>query len=942
MTGRAAHDPIELSALAVDLDPRLRALVESFQPAATPLPDTRVHHLIAAHAAQRPDALAVTSPAGNLTYRELEERAAAVAAHLGSRELGPDDLVGVLGERTADFIVAVLGIWQAGAAYLPIDPAWPRARSRHVLRQAGCALVLTSGAPGEAWQATASDADDAAELVAVADLRGPAAGPAAAPAAAPDLGDRDRSGLAYVIFTSGSTGQPKGAMVEHVGMLNHVLVKVHELGLTTSDVVIQNASQAFDISVWQMFAPLVAGGRVHLVGDEPAHDPVLLMREADRAAAAVLEVVPSMLHMILDHLEAAAARPPLASLRWLLATGETLPPELCRRWLALYPTIPVVNAYGPTECSDDVTHHVIATPPDPAAELVPIGRAVANTRLYVMAEEHGVYRLCAPGTEGELFVAGPCVGRGYVNDADTTRKAFFRDPFWPSPDARIYRTGDLVRQGDDGTLEFLGRTDRQLKLRGHRIQPEEIEAALREHPSVKDAVVLLQQDGGAAGEARLVAFVQPHWRNAPTIAGRPRHPLPNGMAIARHTRSEVDFLYADIFERNAYTRHGLAIRPGDTVVDVGGNIGLFSLFAHDQSHGGPIYAFEPVPELFALLRENLRLYDVDARVYQTGLGRTAGSTTITYYPGFSTLSGLHPDLTQDREVALSYVRHRRAREPALAGATEVEDRLIEGLLEDRFQAQTREIALSTLSDFIAENELTRIDFLKINVEGAELDVLAGIRPEHWPLIAQVALEIHDFDGRLDDVQAVLRAQGFELGVDQDWSLEQSMQTNYYVYARRPGLPRGTGAAPAQSRSHQAPILTEAELRELVGGRLPEYMAPSEYRFLERLPLTPTGKVDRRALMAQEQAAVRPSADAVAPRTELERALAGIWADVLGQPAIGIHDNFFDRGGHSLLGARVLARVRSALGPELPLRSVFEHPTIASLAAVIEQVQAAAQ
>lgn len=471
----------ELPVLTVNSNTELLSQIEEFNRNEKDVPDTCAHLLIAEHATTRPDAVAVSSPTGNLTYRELNARADAVAAWLSAQAFGEEDLIGVLGDRNPDFLIAILGICKAGTAYLPLDPRWPRSRSNDVLRQADCSLVLTTSAPGEAWD----HAEDATiKLASVSDI---------------SQGTRTRSGsadcdpkrLAYVIFTSGSTGRPKGAMIEHLGMLNHLFAKVNDLELTASDCVVQNASQAFDISVWQFIAPLVASGRVHIVGNDVAHDPVLLLREVDSTAATVLEVVPSMLQMMLEHLDSSAERPPLSGLRWLLATGETLPPDLCRRWLALYPRIPVLNAYGPTECSGDVTHHPIYTALDSGAQLVPIGRPVANMRTYIMKQERGKHSLCAPGSKGELFVAGPGVGRGYLNDPEATRKAFFRDPFRPEHEARIYRTGDLVGMRADGVLELFGRTDRQLKIRGHRIQPEEIEAVLREHPSVEDAAVSL-------------------------------------------------------------------------------------------------------------------------------------------------------------------------------------------------------------------------------------------------------------------------------------------------------------------------------------------------------------------------------------------------------------------------------------------------------------------
>jgi acyl-coenzyme A synthetase/AMP-(fatty) acid ligase/acyl carrier protein len=284
-------------------------------------------------------------------------------------------------------------------------------------------------------------------------------------------------------------------MIHHRGMLNHLLAKVEDLGLTASDAVAQNASQSFDISVWQLLCSLVVGGRAHIYPDEVAHDPASLLAAVERDGLTILEVVPSVLAAMLE----VPDLPALKTLRWMIPTGEALPPELCRRWLALYPSIPLLNAYGPTECSDDVAHHPIREAPAPEVINTPIGKPVANTQLYILDRE---LRPLPPGVAGELCVGGLGVGRGYLAEPVRTVQVFVPDPFVGEGD-RLYRTGDLARWLSTGEIEFLGRVDFQVKVRGFRIEPGEIESVLGRHPAVHQAVVLALEENG---QKRLVAY----------------------------------------------------------------------------------------------------------------------------------------------------------------------------------------------------------------------------------------------------------------------------------------------------------------------------------------------------------------------------------------------------------------------------------------------------
>ena len=260
--------------------------------------------------------------------------------------------------------------------------------------------------------------------------------------------------LSYVLYTSGSTGKPKGAMIEHRGMLNHLYAKVYDLQLTETDILAQTASQCFDISIWQFLAALLVGGRVHIFGDEITHDPPLLLEQTARHKITIWETVPSLLRVALERLaDGGATAFDLSALRWLLVTGEALPPDLCQQWLACYPHIPLLNAYGPTECSDDVTHYAMHTPPSADTVHTPIGRPIINTQLYILDAQ---LQPVPVGITGELYVGGTGVGRGYYHDEKQTAGAFLPDPFTSEAGARMYKTGDVARYLPDGNIEFLG------------------------------------------------------------------------------------------------------------------------------------------------------------------------------------------------------------------------------------------------------------------------------------------------------------------------------------------------------------------------------------------------------------------------------------------------------------------------------------------------------
>ncbi|HYN21160.1 MAG TPA: amino acid adenylation domain-containing protein, partial [Thermoanaerobaculia bacterium] len=441
-----------------------------------PLPERPVYELFEEQAALTPEATAISAADGNLTYGELSARSNRVAQALEEAGLLPEEPVAVWTERGAFLLTALLGILKAGGVYLSLHPDHPAPRLRGLLEKSKARMIL------------------AADLVRCGalfpDLKGIEIGAPARERSLPPW-ERRLEAAAYLLFTSGSTGEPKGALVTHRGLLNHLLSKVHGLNLAPSDRVAQTAPQSFDISIWQLLAPLLAGARVEVVPDSVVREPDRLLAEIDDRGISVLQVVPSLLLPLVDEAERGAGG---MALRRLITIGEALAPEVARRWLAARPEARLVNCYGPTECADGVSDAYLDTVPDGLAH-TSIGRPIPNLRLYVLSPDLEPQPI---GFPGEVCIAGAGVGRGYLDDPGQTAAAFLPDLFSSEPGRRLYRTGDLGRRRVDGELEILGRIDHQIKVRGVRVEPAEVEAALVSHPRVREAIVALHQGRLAA------------------------------------------------------------------------------------------------------------------------------------------------------------------------------------------------------------------------------------------------------------------------------------------------------------------------------------------------------------------------------------------------------------------------------------------------------------
>lgn len=641
-----------------------------------------------------------------------------------------------------------------------------------------------------------------------------------------------------------------------------------------------------------------------------------------------LQCTPSLARILLLD---PATRSATATLRHLLLGGEAVPSELVGE-LQTLTSAQVHNMYGPTETTIWSTTYVGECGP----QTMPIGKPLANQRVYVLDKQLTPAPL---GVTGELYIGGDGVSRGYWKQADLTAERFVPDP-WHSQGARMYRTGDLVRYRPDGSLEFLGRADQQVKLRGHRIELGEIETALRQHPSIREAVVAIKEL--TPGDNGLVAYLVPHVsQGREAEVDRPSFRLPNGMAVAHHGSLQTSIICKEVFEDEVYLKHGIAFEDCDVVFDVGANIGLFTLFASRQCPAAQIYSFEPLPPNFELLQANVTRHNANARLFNYGLSDSSTVANFTFYPEAAGLSGRTANSAHDKEDTKAIIAdwiNNAARENKqdLLPQSQLDE-----LLNEYLRAETYHCQVKSLSDVIREHDVEQIDLLKIDVEGSEFDVLSGIEDADWRRIKQIAIEVHS-RAILKRITSLLEARGFQFVVDDSMVVHENGNGHdvyvamLYAFSESAAQKPNHVSAPQITQQTIQPEFSIAEIQNYLRRSLPAHFVPSAFVILDALPLTPNGKIDRKSLPLPGPQDARPAGEFVAPRTSTESDLAALWSEILGNDGFGIHDNFFDSGGHSLTATQLVTRIRKTFAVELSLRDFIKYPTIAGLAELIEE------
>jgi amino acid adenylation domain-containing protein len=930
-----------------------------------------VHEALAEQAARTPDAVALVYGDRALSYAELEGRSNRLAHRLHALGVGPEVRVGVCLERGVEMVVGVLGVLKAGGAYVPLDPAYPAERLAYTLADSGAALLVSQSGlrdvlPGFGGRVVCLDADREAI--------------AGEPSAAPQSGVGLHN-AAYVIYTSGSTGLPKGVVVEHACLTATLLATRDTFGLCAGEVMPGMASYAFDIWAFEVFAPLLAGGQVRLLERETVQDVERLAEEL--AGADAVHAVPALMREVVARVQAGPGT--LPRMRRVFIGGDAIAPDLLEQTQAAFPAAQVWAMYGPTEN----TMISSATPlrRGERYDWQMVGRPLPGVGMYVL-DPGG--NLLPAGVPGELYLAGGGVARGYLGRAELTAERFVPDPFSADAGARLYRTGDRVRRRTDGELEFLGRVDQQVKVRGFRIEPGEIEAALTGHPSVREAVVAVRED--APGQKRLVAYVVPEEEGGAEL-------WPSIGEYFVFDEMVYHGLTHDAPRNARYLRALQRHAPGKTVLDVGTGMDAIQARLAVEAGARHVYAVELLEESYLAARERVRELGLedritvlhgDARTVQLPepaevcvseiveaiAGGEGAATILNRVQRLMAPGGVMiPGLTQTCMAAVTLPEEIR-REPAFSrsGAHYVRKIFAE-------VGHPCDVRLC-IKDFPWQNRLSGVGVFE------EMDFNRSPVPEEYVRVEELEVERA---GRLDGLLLWLRMELSE-GEVLDMMEEETSWFPVYFPLFDPGLEVGAGdrlrvesrgelhptrVAPnyavrgvlARRTGEEVPFefvsdhhvevyrhtpfyqrlfaeegipVRENPQRELpgalrahLGARLPEHMVPSAFVVLERLPLSANGKLDRRALPAPQQ----KTAGYVAPRTPVEEVLAGIWGEVLQVESVGVEDDFFERGGHSLLATQVVSRVRRAFGVEVPLRTLFEAPTVAGLAGRIGLLQA---
>ncbi len=500
-----ANPKARVSSLPLMTEPETKRLLIEWNQTAREYPGKHtLSALFEAQVERTPEAVAVIFEDAQLSYRELNKRANRLAHHLRRLGAGPESLVGVCMDRSLEMLVGILGVSKAGGAYVPMDPAYPLERLAFMLEDSEASILLTQQRLIESQSAIRNpqSAIRNREVVCLDAIE---------ESLARESDENPVSGVtpenpAYVIYTSGSTGRPKGAVISHGAICNHMLWLRDHFSMSAADRVLQKTPISFDASVWEFYAPLFVGGRLVLARQGGHQDTDYLVRTIAEQRVTILQLVPSLLRTLLDEPEFER----LNSLRRVVSGGEALPAELQERFHAIL-NAELHNFYGPTEAAIDVT----CWPYGHAngRTIVPLGNPIANTQIYLLSPALQPAPIGAPG---ELFIGGANLGRGYLNRPELTAEKFIPNPLGAAAGARLYRTGDLARYLPDGAIEYLGRSDHQVKIRGFRIELGEIESALRQHPSLREAVAMARED--KTGAKRLVAYVTLGEEPAPTVS----------------------------------------------------------------------------------------------------------------------------------------------------------------------------------------------------------------------------------------------------------------------------------------------------------------------------------------------------------------------------------------------------------------------------------------
>ncbi|WP_262030990.1 amino acid adenylation domain-containing protein [Microvirga sp. Mcv34] len=946
-----------------------QSLVIDYNATEAPYPSSEtIIELLRSQVARTPDAEAIRDGSETLTYQQLNERSNQVAAYLASSGVGPGRCVVVLMEHSMEVVVAILGILKSGAAYVPLDAATPKGRIARILKDIADG---TGEAPTLAITQSHLQSNLPPALVDVfvldAEFKSISGQPYAdhPSSATPD-------GTAYIIFTSGSTGVPKGVMISHRSLVNYIwwAARVYSAGERLAWPLF--SSLAFDLTVTTLFTPLVTGGRIVVYLGDPGAQSMVVLKVVDDNAVDIVKLTPAHLAMIRDR-NLRATR-----LRKFIVGGEDFKTELARDITQAIPhPVEIYNEYGPTEATVGCMIHRFDIVQDQHPS-VPIGAPAANAGIYVLNEIH---QPVPPGVIGEMFIAGDGLAKGYFNRPDLTGERFLMttDPRDGTSKLRMYRTGDLARWSSDGRLDFLGRADHQVKVGGARVELGEIEARLMKHPLVHDCAVIATA-ASAAKPATQVRYCE-------------RCGVSSDMPGTTYDENGVCNLcqafdtYVDKAQSYFRTPEDLQVLISEMQANRKGPYDCIVLLSGGKDSSFMLCKLVAmgVKPLTYTLDNGFISDDAKANIRRlvNGLGvdHHWGSTphmneifvdSLKRFANvcngcFKTIYTLATNYA--RENGIGYIVTGLSRgqffETRLTEEVFKRDdydpsRLDALVAEARKEYHRREDAVSRYldvdvfrNDSIFE-EVKFVDFYRYWSVPLE-DMLEFLKTQAgWSrpsdtgrstncLINDVGIYIHKKQRGYHNY-ALPYSWDVRLGqktrdeaideLNDDLNVPRIKEIMAQIGYIEP-LAAEDGIARLVAYYVSPENVSVADLRAHLAEELPDAMMPTHFVRLDRLPLTTNGKVDRAALPEPTGDNIQPVEDFIAPSTETEKTLAALWCDLLKVESIGRNDNFFNLGGHSLLVMRAVSRLRETFGVDVQLRNLFERPTVAGLAEVID-------
>lgn len=875
----------------------------------TAVPNGTLYTFFLEQVRARPQETAVIATGKTLTYGELHRRANQVGRQLRAWGTQPDTLVAIVMEKGWEQVVAAVGIHAAGAAYLPIDASLPKERLWYLLEHSQAQIALT-----QSWLDSTLEWPPHVRRLCLDN------------GALGGLDDspldpvQQASNLSHVIYTSGSTGLPKGVMIEHGNVVNRMIDVNQRQHVGRGDRVLALTALHHDLSVYDIFGTLMAGGAMVIPDADKVRDPAHWAELMVREQVTIWNSVPAFLEMLVEYLEHLPDPEPLLpeSLRWAILAGDWIPVSLPDRLRALVNGVQIIASGGPTETTIwDIWYPVGQV--DPAWKSIPYGKPMANARYHVLND---VLEPCPVWAPGQLYIAGKGVARGYWRDEEKTQAQFITHP---QTGERLYRSGDMGRFLPDGNIEFLGREDFQLQIRGYRVELGEIETALQQHPAVRAAVV--NAVGELRGHKRLVAYVVPTQAYATAVfqPQSPPHPTNVQELLQEFEKYQIPGVeLLDPVARIEFKMSQLGLRHDDYHPAIPLNRpeqdeNLRQLYTSRRSYRE--FVSEPVP--FSRFSEFLNCL---AYIELDGLPKYRYASAGGLYP-VQTYLHVKPDRIEGIDAGLYYYHPQEHQLHLLTAVAEISRDVHAPNNRSIFDQSAfslffigRQDAITPMYGQLARDfSLLEAGYMSqlIMMEAARMGGL-GLCPigdmKFEPIRPLFDLEdndilLHSFlGGRINAGQA------------NDWSTGQK---SFIQKASPNGSPAANGNL-------------AGDLRRFLASKLPEPMVPAIFMFLETLPLTTNGKVNRRALPEPE--ADHPEAEAVyaPPETDVEQTLTSIVQAVLEVGEIGIHHNFFDLGGNSVHMVQILNKVRETFQRELPITEIFRHPTIRAMATYLSQ------